>query len=149
MTWAQLNLLAACLLACAPLPAAAQPTPHGLWLTFDDATQRQKSVLRISDAAGALSGHVEHIMEPRWRDAVCTLCTGEQANKPVLGLQVLRDVRPRPDEPGVWDGGDITDPENGKTYRVRLQLTEQGQRLLVRGYIGPFYRSQVWQRTGP
>jgi hypothetical protein len=33
-------------------------------------------------------------------------------------------------------GGEILDPENGKTYRATLKLVDGGRRLVVRGYIG-------------
>jgi uncharacterized protein (DUF2147 family) len=47
-----------------------------------------------------------------------------------------------------WDGGQILDPHNGKTYKVKLKLTDNGQKLDVHGYIGfsLFGRSQVWER---
>jgi uncharacterized protein (DUF2147 family) len=47
-----------------------------------------------------------------------------------------------------WTGGEILDPENGKTYKATLKLADNGQKLLVRGYIGLpiFGRSQTWVR---
>ena len=46
-----------------------------------------------------------------------------------------------------WDGGKILDPNNGKTYSVRLSPIDNGRKLQVRGYIGPFFRTQVWERV--
>ena len=43
-------------------------------------------------------------------------------------------------------GGNILDPENGKTYTLKMTPIEDGKKLQMRGYIGPFYRTQVWQR---
>jgi uncharacterized protein (DUF2147 family) len=50
---------------------------------------------------------------------------------------------------GIWSGGEILDPKDGQTYKVRLKPVEGGARLEVRGYIGAplFGRTQVWQRT--
>ena len=45
-----------------------------------------------------------------------------------------------------WDGGTILDPNNGKTYKVRLTPKDGGKVLEVRGFIGPFYRNQKWLR---
>jgi len=45
-----------------------------------------------------------------------------------------------------WDGGTILDPNNGKLYKVRLTPKDSGKVLQVRGFIGPFYRNQTWQR---
>jgi Uncharacterized protein conserved in bacteria (DUF2147) len=33
-----------------------------------------------------------------------------------------------------------------KEYSVRMTVIEGGKKLQVRGYIGPFYRTQVWNR---
>jgi len=50
-----------------------------------------------------------------------------------------------------YDGGRILDPENGKIYRVKLSLSEDGQRLDVRGYVGfsLLGRTQRWVRAEP
>ena len=52
-------------------------------------------------------------------------------------------------DPGVWEGGEILDPNNGKDYRVRLRPTEGGKQMEVRGYIGvPMLgRTQTWIRV--
>ena len=47
------------------------------------------------------------------------------------------------------EGGRILDPENGKEYRLTLQPTDGGARLRVRGYLGPFFRTQTWVRVAP
>ena len=47
----------------------------------------------------------------------------------------------------VWEGGKILDPENGKTYTLRLTPIEGGAKLEVRGSIGPFGRTQTWVRV--
>jgi len=47
----------------------------------------------------------------------------------------------------LWaGGGKILDPENGKEYTVKMVPKEGGKKLQVRGYIGPFYRTQYWLR---
>jgi uncharacterized protein (DUF2147 family) len=47
-----------------------------------------------------------------------------------------------------YTGGEILDPDDGKTYRCTVTMIEGGKKLEVRGYIGiPLLgRSQVWQR---
>lgn len=46
-----------------------------------------------------------------------------------------------------WKGGQIYDPNNGKTYQCELELINQ-KKLSVRGYIGfpLFGRTEVWTR---
>ncbi|MEQ9415709.1 MAG: DUF2147 domain-containing protein, partial [Cyclobacteriaceae bacterium] len=43
-----------------------------------------------------------------------------------------------------YSGGTILDPKVGKIYRCRLWI--EGDNLKVRGYWGPFYRTQTWDR---
>ena len=47
----------------------------------------------------------------------------------------------------MWEDGKILDPENGKFYTLRLTPIEGGKKLEVRGSIGPFGRTQTWQRV--
>lgn len=51
------------------------------------------------------------------------------------------------DEAGLeWEGGEIYDPNNGKTYSSELEV--QNDELHIRGYIGipMFGRTTVWKR---
>ena len=131
-------------LACAAGIAAAQATPVGLWKTIDDETKQEKSLVRIAEANGVLTGRIEKLLDPAKQDAKCEKCTDERKDKPVSGMVILRNVRANGD---AWEGGDILDPNNGKVYRVRLKPEEGGKQLEVRGYIGPFYRNQHWIRV--
>jgi uncharacterized protein (DUF2147 family) len=74
------------------------------------------------------------------------LCTDDRKGQAKIGLEIIRDAKKSGAET-LWEGGTILDPENGKTYKLRLTPIEGGARLQVRGYIGPFYRTQVWQRV--
>ena len=126
--------------------ALAQPNPVGLWKTIDDDTQQAKSYVRITDDGGVLSGKIEKLLDPAKQDAKCDKCTDARKDKPVLGLTIIEGAKKNPDEP-YWDGGTILDPNNGKTYRLRLTPQDGGKALQVRGYIGPFYRNQTWLRV--
>lgn len=123
----------------------AQGTPAGLWKTIDDDTKAEKSLVRITDNGGVLTGKVEKILTDK-PDAKCTECTDERKGQPVTGMQILRNLRQGEDK-GVWEGGEILDPNNGKTYRTRLKPVDGGKKLEMRGYIGPFYRTQTWIRV--
>ncbi|MBI5271816.1 MAG: DUF2147 domain-containing protein [Burkholderiales bacterium] len=144
----RLALLAALGLA-GPL-AWAQATPVGLWKTIDDATKKEKSFVRIVEAGGVLVGRIEKLLDAADKaDAVCDECTDERRGQPVVGLTILRGVRPHAEDKTVWEGGDILDPANGKVYKVRLKPVQGGKALEVRGYIGVpmFGRSQTWVRV--
>lgn len=126
--------------------AMAQATPAGLWKTIDDETKQEKSLVRISDNAGVLSGRIEKLTDPAKVDSKCEKCEGAKKDQPILGMTIIEGVKKNPDEP-YWDGGTILDPNNGKTYKVRLTPKDEGKVLEVRGFIGPFYRNQTWLRV--
>ena len=125
--------------------AFAQPTPLGLWKVIDDETKQPLSYVRIGEVGGVLSGRMEKLLDPSRQDARCDKCTDERKNQPMLGMTIMRNVKAGDD--GVWDGGEILDPNNGKVYRVRLKPLDGGKELEVRGYIGPFFRNQRWLRV--
>lgn len=134
--------------AAACVAAWAQMSPVGLWKTIDDDTKQEKSLVRIKESAGVFSGAIEKLLDPTVKpDAVCEKCSDERKDKPLIGLTILRNLRQNVDDKAVWDGGDIVDPNNGKVYRSRLKPVEGGKKLEMRGYIGPFYRTQVWIRV--
>jgi uncharacterized protein (DUF2147 family) len=135
-------------LSLASLSAFAQTSPVGLWKTIDDDTKKEKSLVRIKESNGVFSGTIEKLLDPTSKqDAVCDKCTDERKDKPVLGMTILRNLKQSADDKTVYDGGDIVDPNNGKVYRSRLKPIEEGKKLEMRGYIGPFYRTQVWIRV--
>jgi uncharacterized protein (DUF2147 family) len=138
-------LIATALIALAG-SALAQATPAGLWKTIDDETGQEKSLVRISEAGGVLSGRIEKLLDPSKQDAKCDKCSDARKDHPVLGMTILEGVKRNADE-AYWDGGTILDPNKGKTYKVRLTPKEGGKQLEVRGFIAFFYRNQTWQRV--
>lgn len=120
----------------------------GQWKTIDDKTKQLKSVVTISEVEGKLVGKVEKIFPKSGEPAepVCELCAGEMKNKPVIGLEIMKNLKKKNET--EWIDGEITDPENGKTYSCKIELIENGQKLKVRGYLGfsLIGRTQVWER---
>jgi uncharacterized protein (DUF2147 family) len=144
-----LRSIGAVLLCAAASAALAQATPAGLWKTIDDDSGQEKSLVRISDTAGVFTGKVEKILNEAKSDARCEACSDERKHQPVLGMTILRGVKVDPEDKAVFQGGDILDPNNGKTYRVRLKPVDGGRKLEVRGYIGTplLGRTQTWIRV--
>ena len=126
--------------------AWAQATPAGLWKTIDDESKAEKSYVRLSESGGVLSGKIEKLLDPSKQDSVCDKCSDARKDQKVLGMTIVEGVKKHTDEP-YWDGGTILDPNNGKTYKVRLTPKDGGKALEVRGFIGPFYRNQQWIRV--
>ena len=138
----------AALLGLASSIAFAQMSPVGLWRTIDDETKTEKSLVRITESGGGMTGKVEKIADPAKANANCTPCTDERKDKPVLGMTILRGVKQSSDA-GTWEGGDILDPNNGKIYKVRLKPIDGGKQMEVRGFVGVALlgRTQTWVRV--
>ncbi|MFT4196518.1 MAG: DUF2147 domain-containing protein [Pseudoxanthomonas sp.] len=138
-------LLAAALFA--PLAAWAAD-PVGRWTTIDDETGKPKSIVEIYKTdQGTLAGKVVQVLQsdqgPHPR---CVKCSGPLKDKPVEGMVILWGLKPDGDQ--VWSGGNILDPHNGKTYKSKITLIEDGRKLQMRGYIGfeALGRTQTWVR---
>jgi len=144
--------LAAGLLLSAGTALAANDTPVGTWKQIDDVSGKAKSIIEVTESNGQLQARVVKLLnrspEDIARDGAvpkCTKCDGERKDQPIEGMNIMWGVSKDDD---VWDGGKILDPKSGKVYKVKLKLTEGGQKLDVHGYIGfaLLGRSQVWER---
>lgn len=144
--WRALTLIPAHLLVGVVTSVGAQSTPAGLWNTISDVDGRPTAVVELREEKGEYVGVVRALLVPADHDdSICGKCTDERRNQPVVGMEILRHMRP---DGAEWSGGEILDPENGKTYRARMKLVDGGKKLVIRGYIGVplFGRSQTWVR---
>lgn len=117
----------------------------GNWKTIDDKTGEARSIVNIYKGADGLyyGKIVQLLVEPF--DALCVPCEGEDHNKPVVGLVIIRAMQA---EDGVLRGGKVLDPESGKFYYGKISL-DNGKLVLrgsldKRGFIG---RNQTWLRA--
>lgn len=124
---------------------AAANSPVGLWQTISDVDGKPKAYIRIREQQGEYTGTIEDIIDPAKRDKHCEKCEGARHDQPVLGMTILTGIHRDGDHFG---GGQILDPDNGKVYSCKLTLTDGGQHLDVRGYIGfsLLGRTQTWNR---
>ena len=141
------------LLGMALLVFIAAPTfaenisPVGRWKTVSDKTGKATSIVEISLRNGKLFGVVSELLGERKNpNPLCKKCEGERKDQPIKGLNILWGLAQDKDE---WNGGYILDPDNGTAYRCIITLSEDGQQLNVRGYIGfsLFGRTQTWFRA--
>lgn len=124
----------------------AQKTCSGKWTTIDDNTGKKKSIVELYKVDSKLYGKITYLYprEGREENPKWTKCTDDRKDKPLVGLQIVRNLKWDGDE---WYGGTIVDPENGKVYNVKIWLNpDNPDKLNVRGYIGPFFRTQEWIR---
>jgi Delta7-sterol 5-desaturase len=125
--------------------STGEKTPAGIWHTIDDHWNKVKSIVEIKNARGELRGYVRKIflLPHEGNDPVCTECDGKLKNTKVVGMKIIWDFKRDGDK---WVDGKILDPGNGNVYASSLWLLD-ADTLKVRGYLGPFYRSQVWKRS--
>jgi uncharacterized protein (DUF2147 family) len=141
---AKASLFTALGLAAASALAQAD-SPVGLWKNIDDKTGEAKGLIRISESGGVFTGKIERILTKGQEDAKCEACEGALKDKPVAGMQIIADLK----KGAQWyEGGTILDPNNGKVYKARMKLIDDGKKLEVRGFVGAplLGRTQTWIR---
>jgi len=126
---------------------AGDALPIGLWKNLDDVSGKPRALVRITESNGMLQGKIEKVFPAAGEEPnpKCDKCDGALKNAPVVGLVILSGLTKDGDE---YVGGQILDPDNGKVYRSKLRLVQDGQQLSVRGYIGvpALGRTQTWVR---
>jgi uncharacterized protein (DUF2147 family) len=130
--------------------AAAQsgpPSVEGLWEHRDSDGQPQ-GWFRIQQRNGVYEGQIVKMFPKRGEDVTqfrCTRCEGEQRNAPVLGITFIKGMK----RDGLrYEDGTILDPRDGSVYSAEMELSRDGKKLNVRGYLGIslFGQTQVWER---
>lgn len=123
----------------------AQHSVTGKWKTIDDETGKVVSVVEIYEHKGKIYGKIIEIMNPKDKNKTCVNCSGEDKNKPILGLTVIKGLSKEGSE---YTNGKILDPKHGKLYKSIIGL-ESRDKLKVRGYIGVSIigRTQYWERV--
>ena len=123
----------------------AQTPILGEWITVDDNTGEQKSVVTIYQAEnGKYYGKIVELFELDAAAAVCEECTGAEHNQPIVGLTIIRDMQL---VDGELRNGKVLDPDNGKFYYAKVYLKDG--KLILRGSLdkaGILGRSQTWLR---
>lgn len=144
-TWIQAGALAAAFIMS---PAFADDSsPIGLWKNIDDVSGKPKALIRISESNGVLQGQIEKLFRAadQEQNPKCDKCTDARKDQPIIGMVFMNGLKKDGD---AYTGGEILDPDNGRVYRSKMELTDGGKKLKVRGYFGvPMLgRTQVWLR---
>lgn len=124
---------------------------EGSWKTVDDKTKEVESIVKLWVENGELKGKIVKIFPKPGEDPdpVCDKCSGKLKNVRIIGMNFMWGFSKKGDK---WVEGKIVDPDNGKTYRCQLEVTEGGKKLKVFGYIKIIFkigRSQTWLRHEP
>lgn len=121
-------------------------SPVGFWKTIDDVTSQPKAIVEIKEVNQKYFGTIVKTFPKEGDNPLCVECSGDKKNKPIIGLEIIWDLQKNGEE---YSGGFILDPKNGKTYKAKMSLIDQGEKLKVRGFIGfsLLGRTQTWLKT--
>ena len=122
----------------------AQTSVLGKWMTVDEETGEEKSIIEIFERNGEVNGKIVRIFTAQDPDPVCEECPKDDPRfkKKIIGMEIIKNMQKSGNE---YSQGTILDPQDGKIYRCKLWT--EGQSLKVRGYWGPFYRTQTWRKV--
>ena len=128
---------------------ASDLTVAGKWKTIDDDTGKPKSIVEVIETNGVVTGNVQSLFRTPAEDQnpKCDKCSGGKKDQLIIGMQIMKDLKKASDV--KWSGGEILDPNNGKTYSCKIELIENGAKLKVRGFIGfsLLGRTQIWEKV--
>ena len=115
----------------------------GNWKTIDDKTGERRAVVTVYKGSdGLYYGKISKMLMYTDMDLKCDQCKGEDYNKPIVGLVIIRGMKA---ENGELVGGKVLDPESGKFYYGKIYLKDG--KLVLRGSLdkrGFLGRNQTW-----
>jgi uncharacterized protein (DUF2147 family) len=144
------GLMGMSLVLCSLMTFAA--TPEGFWKSIDDRTGEQLSIIEVKKKPdNTYTGTIVY-RYPVPGGAVltnCVKCPEPFKNKPILGLQIAWGLKEDPKKPNQYIDGRVLEPKTGNIYKGKAQLSADGKRMRMRGYMGisALGRTQVWIRT--
>ena len=143
----RLSLAITVLLAATSL-GRAEPTVSGFW-EARDADGHPTAWFLFSGKNEVYSARLVKGFKPANSDTppkeICTECPGKKKGAHIMGLTLFWGMK----RDGLhYDEGSVLDPRDGSVYHALMNLSEDGQELEVRGYLGikMFGKSQTWYR---
>lgn len=117
----------------------------GKWLTA-----KGDAHIQIYQSGGKYSGKIAWIKDPLDDKGKPELDKKNPdpalRNRPILGVEILQNFTYVGE--GVWEDGNIYDPQTGKTYDCKISMMNK-DKINVRGFVGISLlgRTETWSRV--
>ena len=96
----------------------------------------------------SLCGRIVAIQDPSGRDRRDVRNPAAASRgRPILALEIVRGLRES--APGVWTGGSLYNPDDGRTYRGEIHMQARDRLELKGCALVVICQAQTWQRTRP
>ena len=119
----------------------AEESIVGYWLALD-------SIFEIKNCDGALCGEIVQVFVEEGVDPKSILDRNnvdpELQSRPLIGINIFEGFNGEFDSKNTLQGGRIYNPRDGKTYKSRLRLLDNGN-LRVEGCVLFFCGGDEWQ----
>jgi len=138
------GLILVSMVIATPALAVEADAVIGEWYTKDS-----KALVQIYKQGDVYNGKIIWLKEPNNEDGSAKLDTNNpdesRQGQPIVALNLVQGFTYKGGN--KWADGTIYDPDNGKTYKCKMNLNDDGT-LKVRGFIGVSLigRTQVWTR---
>ena len=128
--------------------ADSAQTASGFWEAKDDDGNTTAWFL-FSERDGVFSARlVKGFRKPgdtSKLETICKKCPSEKKGARIMGLTLFWGMKR---DGFKYSGGSVLDPRDGSIYHAKMDLSEDGAELAVRGYVGieMLGKTQTWHR---
>jgi uncharacterized protein (DUF2147 family) len=122
----------------------------GQWRAIDGESDAPYAIVEfLRTPTGTVSGFLRSVMpgaDQPGAALTCEKCTGARKGAPILGMEIIWNLRPEGDR---FVDGSIVDPDSGRIYRCLVRVIDKGGRLDLTIYerFAIFGVTEHWERS--